>query len=341
MRQAITALMLSAIVAGSQCSAVQAQDAERAFFQDKTIRLVVGYSPGGGYDVYARMIAPYLKKYIGASLVVENKPGAGGITALNGVYVAPPDGLQIMLVKGNAATMAQLTGQAGVRYDLRKIAFLGGTGAAADVVVVGVNSPIKTVKDLMETKELTRWAATGPMDGLSDGASLICESFSIKCKVILGYRTTNDVALALARGEADAMLANDSSAKNYVDAKSVRAIATMSSARSRYFPDLPTVFEIAGLTAKQRFWFDFRTNVDVFGRVLVGPAGMSAERVAFLQDGVRKALTDPELVAEGARTNRYVDYQDAKSIQELSLKILDGISGEDKQRILQVVQKLD
>src|SRR5947208_7832765 len=88
--------------------AVCAQSSESAYFEGKTVRLVVGYSPGGGYDVYARMIAPYLKKYLNAAVVVENKPGAGGITALNGISIAPPDGLQLMIVKGNRAILAQI-----------------------------------------------------------------------------------------------------------------------------------------------------------------------------------------------------------------------------------------
>src|SRR5580704_19220287 len=78
--------------------AARAQDAERAYFSGKTVRLVVGYGPGGGYDAYARMIAPHLSKVLGASVVVENQPGAGGLVALNRLPTAAPDGLTMMIV---------------------------------------------------------------------------------------------------------------------------------------------------------------------------------------------------------------------------------------------------
>src|SRR6266545_7841657 len=75
-----------------------AQESEQAFFAGKTVRLVVGFGPGGGYDSYARMLAPYLSKNLGATVIVENRPGAGGLVALSGVYMAPPDGLTMMIV---------------------------------------------------------------------------------------------------------------------------------------------------------------------------------------------------------------------------------------------------
>src|ERR1700736_3050409 len=105
--------------------ATRAQDAERAYFNGKTVRLVVGYGPGGGYDAYARMIAPHLSKALGASVMVENQPGAGGLVALNRIYTAVPDGLTMMIVNGTGAALSQLTEQVGVRYDLGQLGYLG------------------------------------------------------------------------------------------------------------------------------------------------------------------------------------------------------------------------
>ncbi len=105
-------------------SPVAAQDSEQAFFSGKTVRFVVGFGAGGGYDAYARMLAPYLSKTLGATVIVENRPGAGGLLALNGVYIAPPDGLTMMIVNGTAAVYSQLTDLQGARYDLGKIGYL-------------------------------------------------------------------------------------------------------------------------------------------------------------------------------------------------------------------------
>ena len=78
----------------------RAQDAEKAFYAGKTVRMVVGSGVGGGYDVFSRIIAPYLSRTLGTTVIVENQPGAGGLIALNRLYVAPPDGLQISLSNG-------------------------------------------------------------------------------------------------------------------------------------------------------------------------------------------------------------------------------------------------
>src|SRR6266542_3419953 len=101
-----------------------AQDAEKAFFAGKTVRMVVGSGTGGGYDIFSRMIAPYLSKVLGTTVIVENQPGAGGLIALNRLYVAPPDGLQISLSNGTSAAFAQITDQQGVRYELAKFSYL-------------------------------------------------------------------------------------------------------------------------------------------------------------------------------------------------------------------------
>src|SRR5450432_3676931 len=100
------AALASAAALALAVPAARAQDAERAFFSGKTIRLVVGYGPGGGYDAYARMIAPHLSKALGASVVVENQPGAGGLVALNRIYAAAADGLTMMIVNGTGAALS-------------------------------------------------------------------------------------------------------------------------------------------------------------------------------------------------------------------------------------------
>src|SRR5437868_7997607 len=108
-------LMIGAVVG---TTAASAQDAERAFYAGKTVRMIVGSGVGGGYDVFSRLIAPYLSKTLGTTVIVENVPGAGGLVALNKLYIAPPDGLQISLTQGTMAGVAQLTGDQAARFDL-------------------------------------------------------------------------------------------------------------------------------------------------------------------------------------------------------------------------------
>ena len=117
-------LLLLAVLWVVSVSPGRAQEAEKAFYAGKTVRMVVGTGVGGGYDVFSRLIAPYLAKTLGTTVVVENQPGAGGLLALNKLYAAPPDGLQISLSQGTMAAVAQLMGDQAVRFDLTKFSYL-------------------------------------------------------------------------------------------------------------------------------------------------------------------------------------------------------------------------
>jgi tripartite-type tricarboxylate transporter receptor subunit TctC len=178
-------VLSSALALAVATPAARAQDAERAFFGGKTVRMVVGYGPGGGYDAYARMVAPHLSKVLGASVVVENQPGAGGLVALNRIYTAAPDGLTMMIVNGTGAALSQLTEMAGVRFDLAQFGYLGTVSASPWMWLVGPASTIKTPQDAMKLGKRMNWAASGPADGLSDGAAFACEALALDCHVLI------------------------------------------------------------------------------------------------------------------------------------------------------------
>ena len=197
---------------------VRAQETEAAFYKGKTVRIIVGYGAGGGYDIYARMIAPYIAQALGTTVVVENQPGAGGITALDNLVVAPPDGLQMMIVNGTGAALGQLISLPGVRYDLGKVGHLGTVSASPWVWLVAPNSPIKTPQDAINAHKRMMWSASGPIDGLSDGAAFTCEALALDCRVVMGYPGSNEAALAVGKGEMDAIYVSDTSANNYVKA---------------------------------------------------------------------------------------------------------------------------
>lgn len=317
----------------------QAQDAERAFFTGKTVRLIVGYGPGGGYDAYARMIAPTLAKELGASVVVENQPGAGGLIALNRLYTAPPDGLTMMIVNGTGAALAQLTEQSGARFDLGKVGYLGTVSASPWMWLAGPKSPINTPQDAIKSGKKLNWAASGPADGLSDGAAFTCEALKLNCHIVLGYKGSNDAALAVTRGEMDAVYVSDTSANNYVKAGNNKAIATMSRNKSRFFPNVPTVFESFKLDADQQWLFHFRGAVEDLGRILAVPPNMPPARLAYMQAAVKRTLTNPQLVANGERSQRYIDYLEADATRKNALTVVTDITPEQKKRVQDILAK--
>jgi tripartite-type tricarboxylate transporter receptor subunit TctC len=336
---ACLALVLATSLAMAVATPARAQDAERAYFGGKTVRMVVGYGPGGGYDAYARMIAPHLSKALGASVVVENQPGAGGLVALNRLTTAAPDGLTMMIVNGTGAALSQLTEQAGARYDLAQLGYLGTVSASPWMWLVGPNSAIRAPPDAMQRGKRMNWAASGPADGLSDGAAFSCEALKLDCHVVLGYAGSNQAALAVAQGEMDAIYVSDTSANNYVTSGQLHVVAAMGRRKSRFFPDAPTIFEAVKLTADQQWLFDFRGKLEDLGRILLVPAGMAPGRLAALQAAVKETLNDPALIAEGEKSQRYIDYLDAAATRRNAQDVVSDISPEQRKRVQDILAK--
>jgi tripartite-type tricarboxylate transporter receptor subunit TctC len=333
MMQKIVRWAAGMVLAAALVAPATAQESEENFFKGKTVKIVVGYGPGGGYDVYARMIASYIAKTLGATVIVENQPGAGGLTALNRLYTAPPDGLTMMIVNGAGAALAQLVEQSSVRYDLGKLGHLGTVSASPWIWLVGPNSPINTPQDAMNAGKQLMWSGSGPMDGLSDGAAFTCEALKLNCRIVMGYPGSNEAALAVTKGEMDAIYVSDTSANNYVKAGQNKAVATMARKKSRFFPNQPTIFEAVNLTPDQQWLFDFRANVEDLGRILVVPPGVPPARLAFMQEAVKKALTDPALVAEGEKSQRYIGYEDAETTRKRTLAVVTELTPEQRARV--------
>lgn len=334
-RVAVVTLTMAAAIAVT--GPVQAQDAA-AYYKGKTVKIVVGYGAGGGYDAYARMIEPHLAKATGATVIVENQPGAGGATALNRVFMAQPDGLNLMIVNGTAAALGQLLEQDGVRYDLAKIEHLGIVSSSPWMWLVGPTNPIaKTPAEAMKLGKVIRWGGTAPTDGLSDGAAVACEALKLQCKIVIGYKGSAEVALAVQRGEMDAQYVSDTSANNYVKSGQAIAVAAMGRAKSRFFPNVPTVFDAVKLTPEQQWWFDFRTNLDDLGRILVTTPGVPADRLAFLRAAVKKVLTDPAVKADGEKSQRYVDFVEPEKAREKAIALVSSISPDQKVNVKHVI----
>jgi tripartite-type tricarboxylate transporter receptor subunit TctC len=153
----------------------------------------------------------------------------------------------------------------------------------------------------------------------------------------MGYGGSNQAALAVTKEEMDSIYVSDTSANNYVKSGQNRAVASMARKRSRFFPDTPTIFEAAKLDAEQAWLFDFRANIEDLGRILVVPPNVSASRLKFMQEAVRKALTDPEVIAEGERTQRYIDFEDAEKTRKRALGVVFDVTPAQLAKVNQIL----
>ena len=300
MRRLIVFSLFVVILALPQ--SVRAQSAVADFYRGKNITLIVGYSAGGGYDTYSRILARHLGKHIpgNPAIVVQNMPGAGSLKMANFLYnVAPKDGSTIGTFSRGMA-MEPLIGGQNVQFDSTKFTWLGSGTNETSVFVVWHTAPVKTWNDIL-TKPFT----VGGEGSGSDPdiyAALLKNVFGAKLKLISGYPGTAELAIAMERGEIDSRASwSWTSLKtlkpNWLAEKKVNLPVQLNLTRGADLPDVPLVTEFAA-NDRQRQILKLILSRQEMERPYAAPPGIPDDRKAALRKAFDDAWADPELVAE-------------------------------------------
>lgn len=302
----------------------------------KTVTVVVGYPPGGGYDRYARLYAKYLPKYIPGSptVVVQNMPGGGSIIAANHLYsVAKPDGLTFGTFN-NALVLAQLTKVEGARFDLTKFAWIGSMARDATVLAVRTDLPYKTVDELRKAKEPVIFGATGVADTSYVVPFFLKEFAGFNFKMVTGYSGSAAIMLAVERKEADGRAGSYASLKPFVDRGLVRPLirARVSVPEIKALP----VDEDLATTAKGKAMMAIRSAPTAIYRPYVAPPGTPSEAMKILRDAFSRASQDKELLAEATKANLPIDYESAED----SLKIIREVLNQPPDTVQEITKYL-
>ncbi len=313
-----------------------ASASESDFLKGQTVHFLVGYGPGGGYDTYARMLAPHFERRTGATVVVENRPGGGGITALNQLYRSKPDGLTMMMLNGESAIISQLTRQPGVAYDMAKVSIFGRVQEEPHYVIVNPKLP-NSLKEIVASGRRIKFSAGSRTDNLGDYAAVLCEALQMNCQIITGYKGSKEAALAVMNGEADALSISESSALNYSSGGKTKIIATVGRKRSEARPDMPTISELFNLPPERKWWLDFRLGIQAFGRAVVGTPGLPPDRLQYLQKAWRDVLTDPALIAEGKKTTYTVEYESPEKLKPVVQELLERLPADKAKEVDEVI----
>jgi tripartite-type tricarboxylate transporter receptor subunit TctC len=311
----ITAVLVA--LAAAQLAAVPAcakDDAALADYQGKQLRFFTMGSPGGGYDAYTRTVGTFLERKLNAKVIPTNEVAAGGMLAMNRTINAPPDGLTLLLTGGEALVTAQLYGLSGVNYDVRKQVWLARVSGEDKVAVVGPPSPYRTVADMQKSEKAALWAGSGKADNNTDFAAIMCHALGVKCRMIVGYKGTGDMNLAIQRGEVDGRVISDESAALYGPGSGMRVVTTLARKRSDKFPDVPTVFE-TDLPVPAARLLDWRASIAGLGRVILVTPGTPQERVDLLRRLLADILRDPAFVAEVQKVNLAAGYAGAEEVR--------------------------
>lgn len=316
----------------------QAAEDAAAFYKGKTVHFIVGYSPGGGYDTYARLLAPYFEKATGATVVVENKPGAGGITALNQMVRGEKDGLTFQMLNGEAAILSQLTGKPGVAYDMTKVSILARVEEEPHFMLVNTKMP-GDLKQIIASGKKVKFSAGSRTDNLGDYAAVTCEALKMNCQIITGYKGSKGASLAMLNGEADALTISESSGLRYSSGGKAKIIITIGHERSKYKPDVPTVYEAFKLSPDQKWWFDFRLGIKSFGRAIIGPPGVPADRLAYLRKVWKDILTDKAVIADLAKRKRGLSYASPEALAKAVGDSLGSLPDDKRKLVNEVLLK--
>lgn len=291
------------------------------FYKGAKIKWIVPYKPGGGYDEYSRAIAPYLAKYTGASVEIENMPGAGGMKGANEIFNSPPDGLTIGIINGSAMVTNQLSEIEGASYKIADYNYLGRMVADLRVLVVGANSPFKSFEDLQKSEGDVVVGATGLGGSTYVDAVITGPAFGIKQKVVHGFDNSGDVRQAMLRGDVAAMWGSLGSAVQGVADGDHVIVAQSDVERSPLLPDVPSVFEFVDAlpnAAEIKPILEAWDALNAVGRPVAAPPGIPEDRLAFLRDAFAKAISDPDFVAGMNKAERELSFVDGERMGKIA-----------------------
>ena len=266
-----------------------------AGFPEKDITLVVPFSPGGGFDTYARLIAPFLEKHLPnkVHVIIKNEPGAGGRKGLADVYRSEPDGYKIVIVNVPGAMVPPIIGQK-VAYDLEKITWLTRLSDDAYLLCVPAKSPLKTFADFKAyaTKNKVKMASTGAGTTIDAMTKVILGVLGVKGDIVTGYKGTKETTLALMRGDTPAGILPHLSARKYIQAGEIRALLTTDDESAD--KNVPTAKSL-GLD---------EINGLAIHRLIAAPPGTPTAVRKILSDAFMAAMADPEAKAAAAKAHR-------------------------------------
>jgi tripartite-type tricarboxylate transporter receptor subunit TctC len=306
---------IAACLAPASAWRAQADIGPAEFYRGKTLRILVGSPPGGGYDVYARLVAQPLAAKLGASVVIENNEGNGGLSALAKLVQRPADGLTIMNGSAEAAIISQILGRPGVTWDVTKLHWLARMASAPKLWFVSKDGPrYPTIAAAIQADPLT-WPATGPADDISDVEAIISYVLGLKSKIVTGFSGSGDMSLAVIRNEINSGLLSGDSALPHLD--SIKPLALFGAKRWSHLPDVPILSETVTVPADRVWAVTLREQIGEAQRALVAAPGVPAERIDYLRSVLGEVLTDPAVIEEGAKTNREIDYMPGADLQKL------------------------
>jgi tripartite-type tricarboxylate transporter receptor subunit TctC len=317
------AFILAATAALALAATAQAQE---PFFAHKTITISIGYTAGGSYDLYGRLVARHLGKHIpGAPTVVaQNMPGAGSMKAANYLYdVAPKDGTALGVIVESAA-LEQALGNKAAQYDAAKFVYVGRVATSNNVFMTWHTSKVQSIEDAQRME--FKIAGTGPGSIAETVPRLLNALIGTRFKIITGYPASTEAMLAMERGEVDGASSSWAAVsvgkKEWLREKKIRIYLQTAPERHHDLPDAPSLSEYGNTPADKQVTLLY-TSGSAIGRSVLGPPGIPADRVKVLREAFDAMVKDPEFVADIRKVNVELEPLSGDKVQELIVRTLN------------------
>lgn len=316
------AIAVSAILSSASGTALA-----QSFYDGKTVRIVVGLAPGGGFDTYARLIGRHLGKHIpgNPTVIVDNMPGAGSLVMTNFLYkVAKPDGLTIGHFDG-ALVLGQALGQPGIEFDARKFEFIG--AAAKEDVACSLNkaSGITTIEQWRAAKTPVKIGGLSPGATPNNAAETLKAALGLPIQVVSGYKGTSGLRLAVESGEiSGACWSWQSMRVTWRKALEAGEVVPVIQIVAKPFSDLPNVPLAINLATTDEARQLIRAGVQnsgAFARPFAVPPGTPKDRVAVLRTALADTFKDPAFVADAEKTKLSIDPATGEEMTQLVAEV--------------------
>lgn len=309
------AFFLVTILAGAVLLTLSPGDtwAQETFYKGKVIRVIVGFSAGGGFDVNARIIARHMGKYIpgNPSIIVENMTGAGSLIAANYVYkAAKPDGLTVGNFAGGLI-MNQVFGQPGTEFDARKYIYIGVPAKSPPVCVLSKTSGVTTMEKWMAAKTPVKLGGLSPGNTTDDVPKVLKSTIGLPIQVVTGYKGTSDIRLAVETGELAGACWNWESVsttwRNGLDAGDIVVVLQTTPEPLPDLPKVPVAISFAKTDeARKLIQVGIHDQYQIL-RLYTLPPSTPKDRVEILRRAFEQTMRDSEFKAEMEKGKLPVD----------------------------------
>lgn len=302
------------LAVGLGFASIASVSAQEAFYKGKTIRIVVGFAAGGGFDTYSRVIARHIGKHIPGdpAVIVENMTGAGSLIAANHTYnVAKPDGLTIGHFIGGLF-LGQVLGQKGIEFDARKFEYIGAPVKDHVVCALTKASGITSVERWMAAKTPVKMGGTAPGNSTPDNATRVLgAALGLPIQLVTGYKGTSQIRLAAESGElAGGCWGWDSISATWRKGLDSGEVAVVLQAAAKPHPDLPKIPNAVNLAksdeARKLLEVGIHGDSEIV-RTYTLPPGTPKDRLEILRKGFTETLKDPDFLADALKAKLGVD----------------------------------